>query len=428
MAVMEAPKPNRRIDDADRAELCRLVDFPAMLQGFGINVRRQGSALVCAIRQERTPSCQLFAPGQGILGHRGWTWHDYGSGAKGDAVGYLIDCQGMTYLDAMRYLADLTGFRPAGLGSDPFGADKPITHKARPLPPARPQIPIMPPDEQAKACQIYLDALCEVYPNAKDEGAAYLGPNKMHGGRNVTPGGWPAIAYHQPPEIEDDLTQALLPHADLLIRAGLMKPEDDRGPVRLQWGAFYGMLILLAHHDERGRVFALSVRRYEWKDGDRFPKYLHQTTERGARRIPFGLISLYRPTSLAWRPAPEHTKELLIVEGPLDALGAACLGWPALGMGGRVQASGAKDTHSRTATMLEPHLPAMRDLQRIAVLPDNDADKAKAAQGIALAGKLVAFLRAGGCRADIVTLDQLGIPIPPGCKDVADLAAVREAA
>jgi hypothetical protein len=284
----------------------------------------------------------------------------------------------------------------------------------------------MPPDEQAEACRIYLDVLCDIYPGAADEGAAYLGPKPQHGGRNVLPDGWPPVALHQPPEIEDDLTKAIAPHADLLIRAGLMKPADDRGPVRLQWGAFYGSLILLAHHDQAGRVAAFSARRYEYKDGDRFPKYLHQTTERGAQRIPFGLPTLYLPSWLAWKP--QHAGEILIVEGPLDALGAACLGFAALGMGGRVQASGARDRHSRTARMLEPHLPALRDMKRICVMPDNDADREKAAQGIALAGKLVAFLRAADCRAEIVTIDKLGIPIPNGCKDMADLAAVRQPA
>lgn len=426
---MTEPKPLRRIDDADRAELCRLVDFPAMLQSFGVEVRRRGAALVCAIRRESTPSCYIYAPGQGVLGHRGWTYHDYGgggSGAKGDVVGYLIDCQGMAYMDAMRYLADLTGFRPAGLGSDPFGADKPITPKARPLPPARPQIPIMPPDEQAEACRIYLDALCEVYPGAEAEGAAYLGPSKAHRGRNVLPKGWPSVGYHQPPEIEEDLIKALLPNAELLVCAGFLKAEDERGPVRLQWGAFYGQMILIAHHDERGRVAFFAVRRFEWHDGDRFPKYLRQTTERGAQRIPFGLVSIYRPAPMTWRPAPEHAKELLIVEGELDALGAACLGWPALGMGGRVQSSGANDMHSRTFKMLEPHLPALRDLDRIAVLPDNDADPSKSAEGVALAGRLVALLRVEGCRAETITLDRLGVPVPPECKDVAELAAVRQ--
>lgn len=423
---MTEPQTLRRIDDADRAELCRLVDFPAMLQSFGVEVRRRGAALVCAIRRESTPSCYIYPPGQGVLGHRGWTYHDYGgggSGAKGDAVGYLIDCQGMAYMDAMRYLADLTGFRPAGLGSDPFGADKPITPKPRPLPPARPQIPVMPPDEQAEACRIYLDALCEVYPGAEIEGAAYLGPSKAHRGRNVLPKGWPSVGYHQPPEIEGELTKALLPNAELMTRAGFLKAEGERGPVRLQWGAFYGQMILLAHHDERGRVAFFAVRRFDWHDGDRLPKYLRQTTERGAQRIPFGLASIYRPAPMTWRPAPEHAKELLIVEGELDALGAACLGWPALGMGGRVQSSGAKDMHSRTFKMLEPHLPALRDLHRIAVMPDNDADPAKAAEGVALAGKLVALLRVEGCRAETITLDRLGVPVPPGCKDVAELAA-----
>jgi DNA primase len=424
MAIMTAPQNRRRIDAADLAELGRRVDFPAMLQGHGIEVRRQGAGLVCSMRQERTPSCHVYAPGQGRLGHKGWTYWDFGSNEGGDVITYLTDHQGMAFLDAVRHLADLTGFRPDGLGQGEAGAVKP---RPRPTPmPAKIETPTMPPDEQAEACQIYLDALCEVYPGAEAEGAAYLGPNKVHGGRNVMPKGWPSVAFHQPPEIEDELTRAVMPHAELLIRAGLMKPADDRGPVRLQWGAFYDQLILLAHHDERGRVAALSVRRYKYKDGDRYPKYLHQTTERGAQRMAFGLPSLYLPPWLAWKP--QHAGELLIVEGPLDALGAVCLGFSAVGLGGRVQAGGATDQHSRTARMLEPHLPALRGMKRIGVMPDNDADREKAAQGIAMAGKLVAMLRAADCRAEIVTIDKLGTPVPPECKDMADLASVRQPA
>jgi hypothetical protein len=426
MAIMTAPQNRRRIDAADLAELGCRADFPAMLQGFGVEVRRQGANLVCAIRQERTASCQIYAPGQGRMGHKGWTYWDFGNNEGGDIFDYLNKHQGMDFLDAVRHVADLTGYRPAGLGDDRGGASKPRP-KARPIMPVRPQIPAMPPDEQAEACRIYLDALCEVEPASTDSGAAYVGPNPAHRGRNVLPEGWPPIAYAQFPDNESARTEALMPHSDLLIRAGLMKGADEKGPVRLQWGGFYGTLILLAHHDERGRVAFFAVRRYDWYDGDRFPKYLRQTTERGAQRIPFGLASIYRPAPMTWRPAPEHAKELLIVEGELDALGAACLGRSALALGGRVQASGAKDTHSRTATMLEPHLTALRDIKRILVLPDNDADRAKAAQGIALAGKLVALLNAEGCRAEIASLDKLGFAINEGCKDLADVAAVRQA-
>ena len=78
--------------------------------------------------------------------------------------------------------------------------------------------------------------------------------------------------------------------------------------------------------------------------------------------------------------------------------------------------------------MLAEHLTALREMKRILVLPDNDADRAKAAQGIALAGKLVALLNAEGCRAEIASLDKLGIAINEGCKDLADVAAVRQAA
>lgn len=423
---MTEPQSSRRIDPNDLDELCRRIDFPAMLQGFGVEVRRQGANLVCAIRQERTASCQIYAPGQGRMGHKGWTYWDFGNNEGGRAIDYLTNHQGMTFLDAVRYMAEQTGFRPDGLGHGEAGASKP---RPKPTPmPVRPQIPAMPPDEQAEACRIYLDALREVEPASTDSGAAYLGPNPAHRGRNVLPGGWPPIAYAQFPDNESALTEALMPHSDLLIRAGLMKGADEKGPVRLQWGAFYGTLILLAHHDEKGNVAGLNARRFDWQEGDRFGKYLYQKNEHGARRVLFGLPMLYRPSWLAWRPAPEHAGDLLIVEGQLDALGAACLGRAALALGGRVQASGANDTHSRTATMLGEHLTALREMKRILVLPDNDADRAKAAQGIALAGKLVALLNAEGCRAEIASLDKLGIAINEGCKDLADVAAVRQAA
>jgi DNA primase len=428
MAVMEAPKTLRRINPADLDELCRRIDFPAMLQGFGVEVRRQGANLVCAVRQERTPSCQIYAPGQGRMGHKGWTYWDYGNNEGGRAIDYLTNHQGMTFLDAVRYMAEQTGFRPDGLGDNKAGASKPRPKAAQPAPPAKTETPSMPPKEQAEACRIYLEALCEVDPMAQDAGASYLGPNPAHRGRNVLPEGWPSIAYAQFTDNEGALTEALMPHSDLLIRAGLMKGADEKGPVRLQWGAFYGTLILLAHHDEKGNVAGLNARRFDWQEGDRMGKYLYQRGTEGARRVLFGLPMLYLPSCLAWRPSSDHAGELLIVEGQLDALGAACLGRAALALGGRVQASGASDTHSRTATMLEPHFTKLREMKRILVLPDNDSDKTKAAQGVALAGKLVAMLHAEGCNAEVAALDKLGLSIKEGCKDLADVAAVREPA
>jgi hypothetical protein len=360
------------------------------------------------------------------MGHKGWTYWDFGSNEGGDIFDYLNKHQGMGFLDAVRYVSDLTGHRPAGLGEDKGRASKP---RPKPTPiPSKIETPSMPPKEQAEACRIYLEALCEVEPMAEDAGASYLGPNPAHRGRNVLPEGWPLIAYAQFTDNEGALTEALMPHSDLLIRAGLMKEADDKGPVRLQWGAFAGTLIWLAHHDEKGNVAGLVARRFDWQEGDRMGKYLYQRGTDGARRVLFGLPMLYLPPCLAWRPSSDHAGELLIVEGQLDALGAACLGRAALALGGRVQASGASDTHSRTATMLEPHFTKLREMKRILVLPDNDSDKAKAAQGVALAGKLVAMLHAEGCNAEVAALDKLGLSIKEGCKDLADVAAVREPA
>ena len=91
----------------------------------------------------------------------------------------------------------------------------------------------------------------------------------------------------------------------------------------------------------------------------------------------------------------------------------------------RPQARGFTDQSSAAIKMLDDHMPALRDCVRIGVMPDKDADKDKADTGIVLAGKLAANLRAAGCRAEVVQLNELGIEVPAGCKDLADLAKSR---
>jgi hypothetical protein len=275
---------------------------------------------------------------------------------------------------------------------------------------------------------IYLHELAKVYPTADIEGEKYLqlrgvdcSPYKNH-------------AFHQPkfiglsgPDlVETPLLAALTEkHADLMIEAGLVKPAEDGKPMRLQWGAWAGDIVLIVHYDEEARPLSMIARRLEHKEGDELGKYLQQTYRRGAKRIPFGLLSLYRPQWFQWKPAPEHARELLIVEGPLDALGAAHLGWPALALNMRPQARGFTDQSSAAIKMLDDHMPALRDCVRIGVMPDKDTDKDKAETGIMLAGKLAANLRAAGCRAEVLQLHELGFDLPDGCKDLADLAKSR---
>jgi len=424
MAIMTAAKrpPRPPLSADERTELCRQVDFPSLLRGRGVQVpeKYQGRPAVCSLRQERTPSCYIYAPGEGRLGARGWTWHDYGTGDGGDALGYLIDKEGLELWDAVRVLADACGFHPEGLDTTARAPSRPAV---RPAPIAPPEPQLMPADAQANACKVFLEALQDIYPAAENEGAHYL--RRL---RRVLPDGFPSVAWHLPPEAEADLTARLAasPVLDDLLRAGLMKPAEDGKPLRLQWGAWAGSVILLAHHNAQGEVLCFNARRYDHKPGDRLGKYLQQTFSRGANRIPFGLPTLYRPRWLAWEPAPAHAGDCLLVEGNLDALGGACLGLPALGLCGRLQARNYHDDQSATARMLDPHLSALRDRHRVLVMPDNDPKEETARQGVAMASRLVANLRAADVRAELVTLQELAPDAPADCKDLADLAAHKK--
>ena len=74
--------------------------------------------------------------------------------------------------------------------------------------------------------------------------------------------------------------------------------------------------------------------------------------------------------------------------------------------------------------MLEAHLPALRSLRRVCVVPDADPGK-KGAEGEVLASRLVAWLRAAGCRAEVSPLADLIPDISPDCKDLADVSKMK---
>jgi hypothetical protein len=420
------------LGDNERATLCRLVDFPALLRAHGVQVpeKRNGQPVKIAIRSERTPSCYVWAPGEGTKGQKGWTWYDYGTGEGGDALGYFIDKGGLELWDAVRLLADACGFRPDGLDVGTTGTNPPRRPMPAPdAPRPRPAVDTMPADAQANACKVFLETLLDLYPAALDEGMHYL--RRM---RRVLPQGFPEMAWHLPPEIEGDMTARLSASAVVedLQRAGLMQPPQYEGkirtkPLRLSWGKWAGSVVLIGHQDAQGRTLCFIARRVDYKAGDTLGKYLQQTYERGAIRIPFGLPTIYRPHWLQWQPAQAHAGDCLIVEGTMDALGAACLGFPALGLSLRLRARNWADEATAVPRMLEDHLPTLREFRRVLVMPDNDPKEETRREGVTLASRLVANLRACDVRASLVSLQDLAPDAPENCKDLADLAAHRNA-
>ena len=71
--------------------------------------------------------------------------------------------------------------------------------------------------------------------------------------------------------------------------------------------------------------------------------------------------------------------------------------------------------------MLAPHLPALRRMREVLVMPDNDPGE-KGAVGQEKAAALVGWLRAAGCKADLATMETLFPDLAAECKDLADAA------
>ena len=416
-----------KLTAADRAALCARVNLLAVLAGDGVDVRPNGAAYLCKLRpDERTPSCHVYPPGVGRKGADGWTLHDYGDGWGGDALGYLMDKRGLTFADAVAELCRLTGWTPANWASKGLaGSTRPASPRGpypdtRP-PPRAPTVPTMAAEAQLDAALAFVSALVDLCPDAAALGDAYLA------GRGCLPAPGSVGAWVLPAAACKPLTAHLAagPDADLLTRAGLLKPEADGKPLRLAW---WDRVALLGCYDAAGSLAYFVGRRLDWTEGDRFGKYINQVTAGGAVRVPYNLPALYHAAGRldGWpvEPAPELAGDVLLVEGPLDALGAACLGWPAVALLTRLQAHDYADRDGAAAHALEAHLPALRDVRRVRVVPDADRGP-KGAEGEALAARLVGWLTYAGIRADVARLVDLVPDAPEGCKDLADVSKAR---
>jgi len=421
----EIPLPEYQdITPAERAELCRRVDFLAVLAADGVVVKTSGQKYVCRLRKgDTSPSCYIWPPGVGAKGADGWTWHDYGDGMGGDALGYLIDKRGLLFEDALAELCRLVSWTPPSMDGRPpkrrVMESKGVIHATPPKP-----IPVasLAPDDQAAAVAVLLSTLCQMHPETRAEGAAYLAE------RGILPPLWPpGLAYKLPADLCGPLAERLAadPAAERLLEAGLLKRAEDGKPVRLPW---WDDVMLFACRDPEAWPVYLVGRRLAWSNGDRWGKYINQLTAGGAVRWPFHLPALYaaarRLPEWPWTPAKDRERELLLVEGPTDALGAGVLGWAAVALLTRPQARGIEDRQSGACRMLEAHLPALRSLRRVRVVPDADPGK-KGAEGKVLASGLVAWLRAAGCHAEVAVLADLIPNISPDCKDLADVAQMK---
>ena len=280
-----------KLTPTDRARLCGAVDFPAVLAGDGVEVKRNGAAYVCKLRPEANPSCHVYPPGVGRRGADGWTFHDFGTQAGGDALAYLVDVRGLAFVDAVAELCNLTGWTPPGWEGAAQDAPRNAGRgKGRanmpPAPPAAPTVPTMAHEAHLDAAAAFVRTLLDAVPDAAAQGEAYLA------GRGCLPDPWPGGAWLLPAEACKPLAADLAAgaDADLLTRAGLLKPAQDGKPPRLAW---WDAACLLGCYDAAGSLAYLVGRRLDWKAGDRWGKYINQPCAGVAVRLPFNLPALY---------------------------------------------------------------------------------------------------------------------------------------
>lgn len=378
----QAGNGRARLSDVDRARLGSAVDFADLLRRHGFELQRSGNHYVTRLRAERTPSCHVYPPGVGRHGARGWSWHDYGDGRGGDALGFLTDVANVPFRDAVEQLVAETGYRPDGWDLMPVGEvrSRPTVDPPELPPPPEP----IPWTAQESAVRAFLAVLAEQVPDADLRGRDYLA------GRGIDPEAGEAMGgvYVVPSDRWDAIGEAMQQDADRFLEAGLAK-LGRRGFRPLWWDS----AALFVAHDRAGRrPLYVVARRFEPGTG---AKYLNQDGRggEGARRCVYGLQAI--PAAIRDR------KRLLIVEGPTDALAARTLGMHAIATLTRPGAGHA------IRTALEPLVGALLELPGVDVLPDADPG-AKGEEGAGLAAELVAWLRAEGIDSRVMRMRDLG--------------------
>lgn len=275
----------------------------------------------------------------------------------------------------------------------------------------------MPMEEQTDAAHEFARLLLAVVGDGSfAQAEAYLA------GRGVPPAALleacKGEAWYMPGDAAPEIVRAAQEAgtADLLTRAGIIRPPEDGKPARLAWWDDCLFLPSLERVPGVPGQFApgwglayLVARRLA---PDARPKYMNQPTSGGARRVPFGLPSL--------RLAAERGAEVHLVEGPITALGGIALGLHCVAMLGRPGFSDYQRGESTSqGEMLAPMLQDLGRARRVLVVPDNDTDPDKARVGQDNAGELVRWLRLQRIKAEVRTLEALGFG---EYKDLADAA------
>lgn len=388
------------IDPQELEDLRRAADLPGLLRSEGVKLTPSsgGFRSGCPIHGGDNPTAfSVFVDNKRV-----WRWkchsHDCGSG---DSISYLQTRHGLSFIDAVKDLASISGFTLSDQ-SEPY---TPRVYK--PLSPTLQSEERKYLDEsiQIETAKTFLSIL-EKFPRSRELGLRYAATRAISD-TVVTPMGsaW-YLSNDDLWQIQNWLERPV--NADVredFLRAGLAKLKDEQ--LRMNW---WGKVVLFPCLTIDGEPSFYTARRLEWNEEDHVGKYIHQTTAQGARLHCYGLPSI--------KSAAQRGDSLHIVEGVFDALGAQELGLHAIAMLRRPEAKGWTDHTSSSIRALEPHLKLMRRCSSVDVVPDQDPGESGAV-GLRKAEGLVSWLRGLGFESSVLSMNELGFH---DCKDFGDAA------
>lgn len=384
------------VSDQDIQELRERVDLPSLMRADGVRLTTAagGFRASCPLHGGDNPTSFSVYRDAGHIWH--WKCHSRDCGS-GDAIEYLRRRHNMTFQEALEELASQVGMQLTP--QPPAGILRSVNKGQRVAVPLKPATPLPPPPaEQQEASETLRQVLLKI-PEAVDGGVRYAQ------GRGITDevlalqGGAFELSPTRIHQIEDWLLRPQNAFAlEMFQTAGILRPSKD-GALKFNW---WGRVVLFPSMNlDSSKALCFTGRRLDWTKDDRFGKYIHQSTAQGAILQPYGLPSLARAAATG--------KELIIVEGVFDCLGAQQLGFQAIAMLRRPGAQGWTDQHSSTVRVLEGLLPLLRQCRRVDIVPDQDGGASEDA-GWRQAEGLSAWLRAQCIDSSALSLSDLGFP------------------
>ena len=255
--------------------------------GRRVKLARAGREMkgCCPFHNEKTPSFYVNE-------EKGF-YHCFGCGAHGDAIGFLMAADGLSFMEAVKLLADEAGL-------------------------AMPEMERRTPEAEKRAGLHDFVAAAAGWYEAQLQKAGAADARDYLARRGVTDALVARFGLGFAPDSRDALSKMLaerFPDAPpaMAVEAGLVGQSDDEGGRRFD--RFRGRL-MFPIHDRRGRVLAFGGRIL----GAGEPKYLNS---------PEGPLFDKGRLLFNWHraaPAARKSGRLVVVEGYMDVIGLAAVG------------------------------------------------------------------------------------------------------